>query len=357
MPLRAIINNEDVLAPYLDDEAWNLLKVRVKHENLDVRLPCCRNAAYLRTSKHGLNHFVHKDRDTCTSAPETWQHLRAKHEIVLACRSAGYEALTEVSGDGWRADVLACKGNVKIAFEVQWSPQTWEETQERQRKYKEAGIRGCWLFKRPPVQSRANNDVPLFKIEVTEEEAVVVFNPYSYEEWNARHNRRIDLTDFVIALLQGKIKFCDHLTSLPRQTVRMVFVEITCWKCAKPFHVYYVQDLVSGCGDNLEANCFDPQFVAIAIRLRSDERYSQIKTGYIKERYSKTINEKYVSFGCPHCDAIVGDFFLRHEILPEARYDEDEAPAIFEEEITLSSLVSAPVNHWCFPPDSKFFCK
>ncbi len=131
MPLRAIINNEDVLAPFLDDAAWQLFKTRVKNEHLDVRLPCCGGIAYLRTSKHGLNHFVHKERDTCISAPETWQHLKAKREIVLACRSAGYEALTEVSGDGWRADVLAGKGNVKIAFEVQWSPQTWEETQER----------------------------------------------------------------------------------------------------------------------------------------------------------------------------------------------------------------------------------
>jgi len=352
MPLRAIVNNEGILAPFLDDEAWQLLKTRVKNEHLDVRLPCCGNVAYLRTSKHGVKHFVHKERDTCTSAPETWQHLKAKHEIVLACKAAGYDTITEVSGDGWRADVLAVKGKVKIAFEIQWSSQTWEETQERQQKYKEAGIRGCWLFKRPPVQYRANNEVPLFKLEITEDAAIVIFNPYSYEYES--YDRRINLSEFVTALLHGKIKFCDHLTSLPRQTVRMIFVETRCWKCFKLFHVYYVKDLVTGCGDELKANCFDPQFVAIAISLRSDERYSHIETGDIKERYSKTAGEKYMSFGCPQCDAIVGDFFLFHEIFPEARYSEDKAPAIWEKEITLRHLVSSPDAHWCFPEGGQF---
>lgn len=86
MPLRAIINNEDVLAPFLDDEAWQLLKTQIKNEHLDVRLPCCGSIAYLRTSKHGLNHFVHKERDTCTSAPETWQHLKVNMRLSLRVR-------------------------------------------------------------------------------------------------------------------------------------------------------------------------------------------------------------------------------------------------------------------------------
>jgi len=56
----------------------------------------------------------------------------------FASNSAG-EAKTEVSGPDWRADVLATKTDrgklIRLAFEVQWSPQTLEETAARQAKY------------------------------------------------------------------------------------------------------------------------------------------------------------------------------------------------------------------------------
>lgn len=59
----------------------------------------------------------------------------------------GYEVTTEASGVDWRADVLATKpgknGLIKLAFEVQWSPQTLEQTEERQQKYTRDGIRCC----------------------------------------------------------------------------------------------------------------------------------------------------------------------------------------------------------------------
>ncbi|MCZ7545096.1 MAG: competence protein CoiA family protein [Anaerolineae bacterium] len=356
MPLRAIIDGEDLLAPFLDDEAWASLKHRTKLEGLDVRLPCCGNSAYLRTSKRGLRHFVHRERGTCTSAPETWQHLKAKHNIVLACRAVGYEAITEASGEGWRADVLATKGNVKVAFEVQWSAQSWEVTQERQQQYRAAGIRGCWLFKRPPARYRANRDVPLFRLVVTEEAATVIFNPVSYETWEGTGNRRVPLTDFVTALLTGKIKFCDRLQTQRRQKVRIVFVETGCWRCHRPHHVYYVHDLQTSCGDTVEADYFARQIIAIVRQFKESPDGQQLQIGHIKERYSKTVNAKYMSFGCPHCDAIVGDFFLHHEIIPKAACYEDQAPAILETEITLSELLSRGHEHWCFPENGQFCC-
>lgn len=151
MPLRATVNNEIVLAPFLSDDDWRTLKKRIKQEKLHVKIPCCGNSGYLRTSKRGMNHFVHKVRGDCTSGSETWQHLKAKYEIVLACREAGYDAITEAEGEGWRADVLATKGRIKIAFEIQWSPQTLETTLERQERYEKSGIRCCWFFKKPPT--------------------------------------------------------------------------------------------------------------------------------------------------------------------------------------------------------------
>lgn len=356
MPLRATLNNDDVLAPYLDDAAWASLKQGVKQEQLDLRLPCCGQVAYLRTSKQGVKHFVHKERDNCTSAPETWQHLKVKQEIVLACRTAGFSAITEAVGDGWRADVLAVKDKAKIAFEVQWSSQTWEITQERQERYKAAGIRGCWFFKRPPVQYQAMREVPLFKLEVIDGSATIIFNSIQDYHWSDNYDRRIVLSDFVGALLTGRIRFCKQLRTLRQQKARIVFVETDCWKCRRSYHVYYVDHFKTGCGHTLEADFFAQEIITKVLQFKNSPQGQHLRIGQIKKRYSNTVQERYKSFGCPHCDALCGDFFLRHEILPEAQYHEDKAPATLETEIFLNELSSEECHHWCFPETGKFCC-
>ena len=178
MPLRAIVDGKNITTPFLSDEEWQELKSAVKTQNMDVILPCCNQKGYLRTSSRGMPHFVHyRKSDNCTSKPETWQHLKAKAEVVRACRAAGWDALTEASGDNWRADVLAIRNNIQIAFEIQWSPQTLEETEIRQQRYIDAGVRCCWLFRAPPRGFKARDDIPLFKIEITDE------SQYLREAW------------------------------------------------------------------------------------------------------------------------------------------------------------------------------
>jgi hypothetical protein len=364
MSLRAIIDGKDVIASFLDDEAWKELRAHIKQENIDVQMPCCGNPAYLRKSKHGFHHFIHRERGDCTSKPEIWQHLKAKQDIARACHAAGYNTKTEVIGDGWSTDVLATKGNIKLAFGVQWTRQTWETTQERQQRCKEAGIRGCWLFKTLPSQHHATREVPLFKLDVTETACTVVFNPYSYAYWESHYDRPIPLADFVTALLTGQIKFCETVRSQRRQKVGIVFVEIGCWKCHKPHHIYYMHDLTTGCGDSIEVSgaawgnekyYFNPQIIALVREFVRSPEGQHLRIGAIKRRYSKTVERAYLSFGCPHCDAIVGDFFL-HEIIAEAFYHEDKAPAILEKELTLSEIITVPHPHWCFPENGQFCC-
>jgi competence protein CoiA len=129
----------------MSDEEW----LNLKAQRPKVRLCCCDSTGYLRTSKLGTKHFVHGKDRICNWAPEKWQHLLAKTEIVRVCQQFGYDAKTEVSGSDWRADVLATKTDrgqlIRLAFEVQWSPQTLEETAARQAKYQRDGIRCCWL--------------------------------------------------------------------------------------------------------------------------------------------------------------------------------------------------------------------
>jgi competence protein CoiA len=109
-----------------------------------VVLPCCGSAGFLRSSKYGVQHFVHARRGTCAWGPETAEHLAIKAAIVRACHAAAYSAETEVAGPDWRADVLAVRGTTRVAFEVQWSVQTLAETVARQERYARDEIRGCW---------------------------------------------------------------------------------------------------------------------------------------------------------------------------------------------------------------------
>jgi len=85
MPLRAFFAGRELLAPLMSDEEW----LNLKAQRPKVRLCCCDSTGYLRTSKLGTKHFVHGKNRICNWAPETWQHLLAKTEIVRVCQQFG----------------------------------------------------------------------------------------------------------------------------------------------------------------------------------------------------------------------------------------------------------------------------
>ncbi|GGA09128.1 hypothetical protein CYANOKiyG1_21980 [Okeania sp. KiyG1] len=112
----------------------------------------------------------------------------------------GYDVKTEASGLDWRADVLATKQVknqlVKLAFEVQWSPQSLEETEQRQQKYIRDGIRCCWLFKKLPT-SKERQDISMFQLQFDQStNPTVIYDNNIYL-----------LNNFITKILSGHFKF------------------------------------------------------------------------------------------------------------------------------------------------------
>jgi Competence protein CoiA-like family len=212
MPLRCVDpTGKSVHSFNLSDDAWQALKLANTNAR-HLRMPCCNSPVLLKQSHLGTRFFAHMRRGDCATGPETAEHLELKTIVVEAVRSHGWTTQTEVTGlapDGeqWRADVLAQKGNTRVAVEIQWSRQTNDETLRRQERYKQCGIRGLWLLRQPgfPVA----HSLPAVR---------VVGNPHQGFEalipdcWTTRMNahrqqNHMSLRDFLDAAFDGRFRF------------------------------------------------------------------------------------------------------------------------------------------------------
>lgn len=360
MPLRAYIDNEEVISIDQSDEQWNTLKKRLKSKESILTLPCCRQEGFLRKSRNGLKHFVHLKSDkNCDWKPESAEHLRAKIEIIEACKLNGWKAIPEYSETNWIADVLAIQNDKRIAFEVQWSRQSFETTQFRQARYKDSDVRGCWFFRIAPKELRnyddsliADNDIPAFRIFKDENSEIIA----------QLRQTQLPLRELVDSLLKRKLKFCNHVRLKRNQEVTIVFFETSCWKCKKRQHCYTVeQNLLSVCNQDfyLMGSMWDsddidksPKIYEIVKHFIASDEGKNLRIGQLKKRYSKTVNDSYLSHGCFYCDAIFGDFYLNTEKM-EGQNDSNSIR--HKEKIDLGTMTEEG-QHWCYS-ESKEFCE
>jgi hypothetical protein len=61
----------------------------------------------------------------------------------------------------------------------------------------------------------------------------------------------------------------------------------------------------------------------------------------------------YVSFGCPHCNALFGDHFVREAVM-EAHLYEQEVAGFDVERPAVGNLDQQA--HWCLPADGVSYC-
>lgn len=189
--------------------------------------------------------------------------------------------------------------------------------------------------------------------------------PTGYSE---KADRIEPLGKIVDALLCGRIRFASHALQNAVRRIRAVFVPMECWRCGAGGHYYYLDtskdahggaqgaDLTS-CGRHVISEWGDGPFssdvvAGITARVR-DADSNSIRLGAIKERYSKTVGDRYLSFGCPECDAIYGRNFLSDDI---AEFQNSGPPRDFpviEFDLPPTGRV-AEDPHWCYASEGRF---
>lgn len=368
MPLSCKVGVDDVCSIDLDDAAWTELRARNAKAH-DLRLPCCGSKVVLKTSKLGTQFFAHARKGDCTTGPETAEHLFVKARIAQAIVGTGWSAGTEVRGVGadgseWVADVMAKRGERRVAFEVQWSPQSHEETSRRQGRLKDSGVRGLWLFQRPsniPVSQAVPSvllDVhlnpPAAGVRLPAESLPTMFQDHSLRTSSYHWAQTIELSRFVRGCLSGAFVWAPGLNQ--RVPLELHAAPENCWKCHRTtmvvtLLVFRVDQLLPG-AKTVEMRVEDFDNPAGERCLSAALNAADLKNhgiGALKRRFSRTRGSAYLSNGCVHCDALQGAFF-EHEIYQDAEptltVGCEMAEAMFEEDSTGTPF------RWCF--DERF---
>ncbi len=351
MPLRAFVAGREVIAPDLSDAEWDALHAAVT-AGAEVILPCCGGAGYLRRSKFGTPHFAHKRGADCAAPGETIQHLKAKADIVIACRRAGFDAVTEVAGSeaDWRADVLASRGSSQIAFEVQWSFLRLKDALFRQERYARDGVRGCWFFRNPPPALRrgealrARQDLPLFQLFGNADGSFAV----------AVNGRLYGLGEVVTALLRGEIRFCATAAAQIEQTLDLIPFMVDCPDCGRPTAVYRIDPLLTArCGRTFRSHPLEFRREILAAVRALSRQQPDLRFGAFAEQISDT-GKKTLVFTCTHCAAPIPPERIELALYGTNRL---QAAARYPLTVQLARPISAREAHWCFPEDESFCCE
>ena len=283
-------------------------------------------------------------------------HDKIKAILATYCDEMGYDVSIEYRGQDWRADVMVVVNDKQYAFEIQNSPQTLKKTLERQSKYERDGVVGCWLFTYEKVrkslkENQELENLPLFNVFIRDGEVWV----------SLKDRKTLLLKDFLYDFLNGRIKFCHKIKALPIADLNII--ETECWKCHNVYHIYGLNQFRTACNveiydhekDQLWGNkelLFNPEVIA-KVKEYALSKTDKINLSVIKERYSNTVGKSYMSFGCPKCDAILGDWYYMHDALFASAYGDgvvDRVELGLEKDLNITQ----ELPHWCHPGEHDF---
>jgi len=313
----------------------------------------------MRVSNRGTRHFVHARKpDTCTSGPESELHLYFKSVIADSIRAAGWKAEVEMNGPGgtWRADVMATRRNVQIAFEVQLSPITLTELERRQSVYAAHNVRGCWFYGQgaqnalPP----ANCIEPLFPIFADERVCV--------------GSHSMTMRKAVMSLLNGNFRRCFKQRRATSQNI-VIYHFSRCWACGRDFDIFAIMQSETTCWDNLP---IEEESIGSPLPLKKAgapwivERVEQFVNANPQLSlqitapgwfYAQSSRRKHYTFCCYHCGQLTAE-----EIFEQLLFEDEcmQDPTYSIQPIATINLKSSVAfdekAHWCFSKSRRFCC-
>ena len=314
MPLRCVDldSGRAIQAFDLSPQAWQALGAENRRRR-HLRMPCCLAEVGLKRSKLGRPFFAHQTVGTCTAAAETEAHRLLKQLVVEVAREHGWEVETEVAGEAatgepWRADVLACRGAARVALEVQWSPQTHDETLRRQERYAASGVRCLWLVRGSfPI----SESLPAARILGRLETGFSASLPDIF----GRERQRLSMREFLAAAFAKRLRY-----GLPPGVEAQFIVRtarLPCGRCQAWTQVLTEVEVTAGpYGASLSVSDlgrYPGLWDSVRARLPSS-----FPTGTIKRRYSTTQGANVLSNGCSHCGALIGKE-VEHEATNDTR--------------------------------------
>lgn len=220
MPLRALSNSGNLKAFEYEESSWQTLKAT--YQNLSLHLPCCNASAVPKTSKLGNFFFAHKNRNECSTEPESAEHIYLKSIIAKAAANSGWSVVTEFAGESkdgekWIADVYCEKGKARIALEVQLSYITYEALKTRTEKYNNSNVRVAWFLSKKFSRNYAQSSkaMPIFKLNEFIPGVIPLIEEFE-----------LSVSEFVDALLSKKISWKE----VPSE-YQILYIEDKCWSC------------------------------------------------------------------------------------------------------------------------------
>ena len=237
-----------------------------------------------------------------------------KEAVLSVAKANGWTIENNATGDGWKVDLMLSDGFHHIGIKLFGNTR---KVREEYDSMKSCGVRGCWLGSTYTGYDEVL--YPCFDVCIDNGVSVMVSGV------------PIPLEKLLIAIMYDSLKVDDSITV---NKVKVRFSSISCYFCNSQHYTYFVNGVISedypllatneGMNDaHIGVDALDPIVVDGVKRFVNEHPEFHYPMGEIKERYSKTRDEWYMSFGCPSCDGLVGSWY-QHDLEMNAMYDADD---------------------------------
>ena len=238
-----------------------------------------------------------------------------KEFIISLANNHGWSVEKNVTGNGWKADIVLNGSNSRVGLMLFKTTRKLKETESAMRA---EGVKAYWLG--CEQYNIINRDLmPCFDVKIS---------PSSIDVELSK-DKMVSLDTFLFAMMSNRLLKENFITV---KKVKVRFISTQCYWCEAKHYLFMVNGVICDefpslvldvLNSQIPINVFQPEIVKGVKSFLIENPNLNYPMGVIKERFSRTRNEKYLSFGCPQCDGLVGDYYL-NEVLLDYMYEKDD---------------------------------